>query len=401
MDSHTERSTPRRLTRRSSERVLAGVASGLGDYTGVDPVFFRIGFIILTIAGGSGILLYLLGWLVIPEEHQPDAIGTRLVERMKGKRWLAIAMIAIATIMLFNWAGMEGVDWSFLWAAGLIAIGFVLLRDEPTTRPETAKEVRAEGAPTLPIVDRAPARPRRPRSPLGFMTLGAAFVAIALAVLLSMAEVFVLDMGQYLGLGVTVLGGGLIVSAWWGRARLLVLVATLLVPVMVLASMIDVPLEGSIGATSHYPRAELPDEYQMLVGSLDLDLSRYRFGDEPTEVDISFVAGDVNVFVPEGVRVTVTGTMDVGVSDLFGRGAQGRSLDLNGTFYRNGLTEGELILNVDGGFGSMDTTWATWVDHNKRLEMRLEQRKERKERSDAREEAKGDGRDRAPKRKSD
>ena len=62
---------PRRLTRSSSDRVLGGVAGGLGRYFDIDPIIFRIGFVVLTIAGGAGVLAYLAAWLLVPDDPIP------------------------------------------------------------------------------------------------------------------------------------------------------------------------------------------------------------------------------------------------------------------------------------------------------------------------------------------
>jgi phage shock protein C len=58
-----------RLLRRSrSNRMIGGVCGGLGNFFGIDPVWFRLGFVIAAIPGGfPGILAYLICWVVIPE----------------------------------------------------------------------------------------------------------------------------------------------------------------------------------------------------------------------------------------------------------------------------------------------------------------------------------------------
>jgi phage shock protein PspC (stress-responsive transcriptional regulator) len=57
----------RRLYRDPDDKVLGGVAGGMGSYFNTDPLWFRIAFIVLTIFGGSGLLIYLILWLIIPE----------------------------------------------------------------------------------------------------------------------------------------------------------------------------------------------------------------------------------------------------------------------------------------------------------------------------------------------
>ena len=58
----------RRLFRSRTEKKIAGVCAGLGEYFNIDPVIFRIIFVILLLVGGSGLLLYLIMWLVTPLE---------------------------------------------------------------------------------------------------------------------------------------------------------------------------------------------------------------------------------------------------------------------------------------------------------------------------------------------
>jgi phage shock protein PspC (stress-responsive transcriptional regulator) len=48
--------------------MVVGVAGGIAQYVGVDPVLIRIIFVLLALFGGGGLLLYLICWLLIPEE---------------------------------------------------------------------------------------------------------------------------------------------------------------------------------------------------------------------------------------------------------------------------------------------------------------------------------------------
>ena len=58
---------PKRLTRSRANRSLAGVCGGIAEYYGWDPTVVRVAWIVLTLLGGSGILLYLILWLVMPD----------------------------------------------------------------------------------------------------------------------------------------------------------------------------------------------------------------------------------------------------------------------------------------------------------------------------------------------
>ena len=61
----------KRLYRSNTERILAGVCGGLGEYFGLDPTLVRLAFIVVTLLGGGGILAYLICWVVIPREPEP------------------------------------------------------------------------------------------------------------------------------------------------------------------------------------------------------------------------------------------------------------------------------------------------------------------------------------------
>jgi len=58
----------KRLIRSTTDRKLAGVCGGIGEYFGVDPTMVRIGWVVFCLLGGSGVLAYFLCALIIPEE---------------------------------------------------------------------------------------------------------------------------------------------------------------------------------------------------------------------------------------------------------------------------------------------------------------------------------------------
>jgi len=57
---------PKRLYRSSKNKVIAGVCGGLGEYFGIDPVIIRLLWVVFVLAYGTGILAYLIAWLIIP-----------------------------------------------------------------------------------------------------------------------------------------------------------------------------------------------------------------------------------------------------------------------------------------------------------------------------------------------
>tara|TARA_Y100000310_G_scaffold123899_1_gene122654 strand:- start:2416 stop:2850 length:435 start_codon:yes stop_codon:yes gene_type:complete len=58
----------KRLYRSKSNRVLGGVCGGIGEYFGIDPTLIRLAWVLFTFVGGSGVLAYIICWIIIPEE---------------------------------------------------------------------------------------------------------------------------------------------------------------------------------------------------------------------------------------------------------------------------------------------------------------------------------------------
>ena len=74
--SHT--SSPRHLTRSTSDKKLGGVAGGLGEYFSVDPLLVRIGFAVGTLFSGAGALVYLTLFAFLPTDAgDPAPLGGR------------------------------------------------------------------------------------------------------------------------------------------------------------------------------------------------------------------------------------------------------------------------------------------------------------------------------------
>ena len=63
----------KKLYRRRTDRMLAGVCGGLGDYFRVDVTLIRVLFVVLAVMGGAGLVIYLAMWILVPEEPvKPD-----------------------------------------------------------------------------------------------------------------------------------------------------------------------------------------------------------------------------------------------------------------------------------------------------------------------------------------
>lgn len=60
----------KRLYRNTSDKKLCGVCSGIADYFNIDPTVIRLAWALLVVFGGSGIPLYIIAALIIPEGPQ-------------------------------------------------------------------------------------------------------------------------------------------------------------------------------------------------------------------------------------------------------------------------------------------------------------------------------------------
>lgn len=75
----------RRLTRSSSNRLVAGVCGGLAEYFGIDPTLVRVLFVLLVLAAGMSPLIYLVLWVVLPSETLSTGSWTQQVQHAFGE----------------------------------------------------------------------------------------------------------------------------------------------------------------------------------------------------------------------------------------------------------------------------------------------------------------------------
>lgn len=74
MDNSSQ-NKPKKLYRSQSDRMIAGVCGGIATYLGVDSSIVRLLWVFITLVGGSGILVYIILWIVVPDESRLRATG--------------------------------------------------------------------------------------------------------------------------------------------------------------------------------------------------------------------------------------------------------------------------------------------------------------------------------------
>ena len=103
---------------------MAGVASGLGDHLHIDPIFVRVAFVVLTLAGGAGVVLYAGGWLFLPT--QAEAASPRERTRNDVVQVLALGAITLGVLLFARAIGLGFSD-ALLWPVVLAAMGTALI----------------------------------------------------------------------------------------------------------------------------------------------------------------------------------------------------------------------------------------------------------------------------------
>jgi phage shock protein PspC (stress-responsive transcriptional regulator) len=76
-------SSRRPLYRRTDDRMIAGVASGIAAYLDVDVTVVRISIAVLSVFGGAGVVLYIAGWLLMPAAGSEQSIASKLTRKAR------------------------------------------------------------------------------------------------------------------------------------------------------------------------------------------------------------------------------------------------------------------------------------------------------------------------------
>ena len=360
-----QNSVPRRLHRRSDERVIAGVASGLGDYFNVDPLLIRIALVASLVFGGLGIFLYAAAWLLVPDDTSERSIAERIFGGGAlggGLLGAVVVVIGILVVLGVLSAVVGGVDHSTGGGGGLalaIVIGivgvFLLRRGSPdgaVAAPAPEGEAATPVAPAAAVVRRE----RRPASPLGWYVLGAGLIAVGAMALAGTVADIAFTPATYAGVVLAIIGLGLLVGAWVGHARFLIVIGVLLLPFAWGASLIDMPIRGAWGNQVFSPAAatEVREAYHVAGGRLVLDLSRIEIDGEPVTVSASVAMGELRVLVPHGATVEMDASLGAGTLRLLdGAYDNGTDLEANSV---SGSGAPDFILDLDAGIGTIRVT---------------------------------------------
>ena len=149
----------KKIYRKTDDCIIAGVCAGLADYFEIDETLVRVIFVLLFIGGGSGILIYLVLWLVIPKKGEENKkvdwqenvkeftedVGKKAktvakeikkeikVEKVNPEKnrgsFLGLFLLLWGGILLVDKIAPTLIEWDYVWPGILIILGgYLLLR---------------------------------------------------------------------------------------------------------------------------------------------------------------------------------------------------------------------------------------------------------------------------------
>ncbi len=90
------------LTRATDDTVISGLCGGLGRHFGIDPLVFRIAFVVMSLAGGTGVILYLVGWALVPDDQGKTFGAGWLPGKDRSHKLLAAALAGGGVLLLID-----------------------------------------------------------------------------------------------------------------------------------------------------------------------------------------------------------------------------------------------------------------------------------------------------------
>ncbi|HJR88170.1 MAG TPA: PspC domain-containing protein [Acidimicrobiia bacterium] len=341
------------LYRPAAGRIISGTALGLAQKLGLPPLLVRAGFVLLVFSG-IGIPLYIVSWLLIPAEGEVESIGQRWLQKMSGSQaWLGVVLVVVAVAILAS--ALPFMDGGIVIPTVLLVLGILLYRGE-FRRPAGPPTPAANFSMSTPASGIAPPPPRRapnPPSPLGQITIGLVIISLGALALIDRVSPLV-DAGprHYLALAITVIGLGVVVGTRYGRARWLIPLGLVLIPVSIVAGVAEIDETASTRRIHPTSFAELAGNYELSAGRLTIDLTDLPWQGEVVELDGSVGVGSLEVLLPPNVGIEADTEVGIGAS----RGPENSEggLGVDHTYAYPDRGGGLLVTHLEVGIGEID-----------------------------------------------
>ena len=329
---------PRRLVRSRDDRWIGGVAAGVANYLRIDPIIVRVLAVALVFVGGAGLLLYLAGLLLMPNEDgtttgPQTSAGSGRAATIAGAVVLAIALVAV----------IEG---GFFWGAILLPLGFLALAGLGVWWLSSGE---------------GPAG--TPREVLRRIGLGLAVLALCGALAVAGFWAGATGGGAVVAGVVIAAGVALLAGAFVGGARWLILPALALALPLAVVSAAGVDTDGGVGEREYRPTsaADVRDRYKLGMGSLVVDLRDADLPPGNHRLGLEVGVGEAVVVVPPNVCVASTARVGVGAVELFDRDSGGIDVDWDDQPKApTGVTR--LVVDADVGIGRLQVAHRRHLD---------------------------------------
>ena len=317
------------LTRPRQGRVVKGVAAGLGRATGTDPVLWRVLLVVLIFFGGLGLVLYLVGWVLMPEDGAEPSSARRL---LAGGGATVTGVLVLGVLLLLAArragrrppAGARRAAASGCWCSCCCGSGPSApaspgprrccsprrrSRERPAQRPRGARSPgRARRRPADP-----PAAPRRRAAGSACSPSARCVLVLGLLGLAASLGAHVTATGT-LAAALLVTGAGLLLGAWWGRSRWLVALAVVLALLLAGASTTQDRYGTDVGDRTWVVQGS--ESHRLAAGEPVLDLRELSTDGSGTAAPVVVSArlglGSLTVLVPQDLRVEVTSEVALG-----------------------------------------------------------------------------------------
>lgn len=348
------------LIRPVQGRMLAGVAQGVADNFGISEWIPRVFFIVTAFMGGLGIALYAAGWIFIRSEDETESIADRFFSGADTSRsWLGIGLMVIAgIIVLSNFTFLRG---EVIWAGAFLVVGLLLYLGYIPARTKSGTEESSESkegvqqvtptetlenetaetpsgdspaggdtlpppAPTPTPPDLPPTTPREP-SILGRVTIGVMLLGLGILAILDNVDALAVDAEprHYMALAVTIVGIGLLVGSFAGRARWLILLGVIMVPTLMFSPVFEYDWSSQTFNRDVSPAAfgDVEPVYDLDIGRLELDLRDLPWDGEEVVIDAEVAIGSIEILVPDDVGIVGRAAVDIGMVSEPGRSSSG------------------------------------------------------------------------------
>lgn len=146
-------STVKKLYKSKSNRMLGGVCGGISEYLDIDSTIIRLVFIVMAFFGGSGIIIYIAGLLIFPEENAEQTKEIKVVKKSNVGFWGAL-LIVLGVMFLVSEFGFRGMDHYWMWHGYsgmfipviIIALGAWLLLKPSSENDNSGESVKGKSS---------------------------------------------------------------------------------------------------------------------------------------------------------------------------------------------------------------------------------------------------------------